>query len=227
MANKKRWGLVVGLILSLILSGLAYGALGDHILGRGARGPEVKEMQTRLARLGYVVGPLDGIFGPKTERAVRLFQQEHGLKVDGIAGTQTIKELKRLTGESTNATGQPVGYKNVDTNLLAKLVSAEARGEPYLGQVAVAAVVLNRIKDPAFPKTVAGVVYQPGAFSSVSDGQINMQPTSSAVRAAQEAASGVDPSHGALFFFNPAKTSNSFIWSRPQILKIGNHIFTR
>lgn len=227
MAVRKRWGIIAGVILSLFLSSVAFAALGDHTLGRGARGPEVKEMQARLAQLGYVVGPLDGIFGPKTDQAVRRFQQEHGLKVDGIAGTQTIRELKRLTGESTNATGQPVGYKNVDTNLLARLVSAEARGEPYIGQVAVAAVVLNRIKDAAFPKTVAGVIYQPGAFSSVNDGQINMQPSSSSVRAAQEAASGVDPSHGAMFFFNPAKTSNQFIWSRPQILKIGNHIFTR
>lgn len=227
MVNRKRWGLAVAIILSLILSSVAFGALGDHTMGRGARGPEVKELQTRLAQLGYVVGPLDGKFGAKTDRAVRNFQQEHGLKVDGIAGTRTIAELKRLTGESTNATGKPVGYKNVDTSLLAKLVSAEARGEPYLGQVAVAAVVLNRVKDPAYPKSVAGVVYQPGAFSSVNDGQINMQPTSSAVRAAQEATTGVDPSHGALFFFNPAKTSNKYIWSRPQILKIGNHIFTR
>ncbi len=227
MSSRKHWGLAIGIVLSLILSSVAFGALGDHTMGRGAKGPEVKELQTRLARLGYVVGPLDGKFGPKTDQAVRRFQQEHGLKVDGVAGAQTIKELKRLTGESTNATGQPVGYKNVDTNLLAKLVSAEARGEPYVGQVAVAAVVLNRIKDAAFPKSVAGVIYQPGAFSSVNDGQINMQPTSTAVRAAQEAASGVDPSHGAMFFFNPAKTSNKYIWSRPQILKIGNHIFTR
>lgn len=227
MIRNKRWGLAIGIILSLILSSAAFAALGDHILGRGAKGPEVKEMQTLLARLGYQVGPLDGKFGPKTEKAVRLFQQEHGLKVDGVAGAKTIAELKRLNGESTNASGKPVGPKNVDTNLLAHIVSAEARGEPYLGQVAVGAVILNRLKDPAFPKTVAGIIYQPGAFSSVNDGQINMQPTSSAIRAAQEAVSGVDPSHGALFFFNPDKTSNKYIWSRPQILKIGNHIFTR
>ncbi|MHB1653199.1 MAG: spore cortex-lytic enzyme [Desulfitobacteriaceae bacterium] len=227
MVQKKHWGLAIGLVLSLILSSTAFGALGDHILGRGASGPEVREMQTKLAQLGYKVGPLDGKFGPMTQSSVRLFQQEHGLKVDGIAGAQTIAELKRLTGESTNASGQPIGNKNVDTTLLARAVSAEARGEPYVGQVAVAAVILNRLKDPAFPKTVAGIIYQPGAFSSVNDGQINMQPTSSAIRAASEAVTGVDPSHGALFFFNPAKTSNSFIWSRPQLIKIGNHIFTR
>lgn len=223
----KRWGLVVGIILSLIVSTVALGALGDHNLSRGARGVDVKTLQTYLMRLGYQVGPLDGRFGPKTESAVRSFQKEHGLKVDGIAGSKTIGELKRLNGESTNASGQPIGPKNADTNLLAHVVNGEARGEPYLGQVAVAAVILNRLKDPAYPKTLAGIIYQPGAFSSVDDGQINLAPSSSAIKAAQEAASGVDPSHGALFFFNPAKTNNAYIWSRPEILQIGNHIFTR
>lgn len=226
----KRIRLWVGglvLILALVLSGVAYGALGDHLLGKGAKGPEVTELQKRLAQLGYPVGPLDGKFGPKTQASVRKFQQDHGLKVDGIAGPATIKEVKRLTGESTTASGKAVGTKNVDINLLARLVNAEARGEPYKGQVAVAAVVLNRIKDPAFPKTVADIVYQPGAFSSVNDGQINLAPQASALKAAQEAVNGSDPSLGALFFFNPAKTSNKFIWSRPQIIQIGNHIFTR
>lgn len=226
----KRIRLWVGglvLILALVLSGVAYGALGDHLLGKGAKGPEVTELQKRLAQLGYPVGPLDGKFGPKTQASVRKFQQDHGLKVDGIAGPATIKEVKRLTGESTTASGKAVGTKNVDINLLARLVNAEARGEPYKGQVAVAAVVLNRIKDPAFPKTVADIVYQPGAFSSVNDGQINLSPQASALKAAQEAVNGSDPSLGALFFFNPAKTSNKYIWSRPQIIQIGNHIFTR
>jgi len=211
----------------LLVSSLAIGALGDRLLGRGTRGDDVRELQGRLARLGYVVGPLDGIYGRRTEAAVRLFQKDHGLSVDGLAGMRTIRELRRLTGESTNAGGTPVGYKSSDVNLLARLVNAEARGEPYVGQIAVAAVVLNRLKDPAFPKSVAGIIYQPGAFSSVSDGQINLPPQASSVRAAREAARGVDPSKGALFFFNPAKTSNRFIWSRPQLIKIGNHIFTR
>lgn len=228
MQRQKVWQLaLVGLVITLFISGLAYGALGDRLLGRGSRGPEVKELQSRLAGLGYVVGPIDGIFGPRTERAVRLFQSEHGLRVDGLAGTQTIRELKRLTGESTNAGGTPVGPKNSDINLLAHLINGEARGEPYIGQVAVAAVVMNRLKDPGFPNTIPGIVYQPRAFSCVDDGQINLQPQSSAYQAAREAVSGSDPSHGALFFFNPAKTSNKFIWSRPQIIKIGNHIFTK
>lgn len=227
MTRIKLWVGGLALILALVLSSVAYGALGDRLLSKGSNGPEVTELQKRLAQLGYPVGPLDGKFGSKTQTAVRKFQQEHGLKMDGLAETTTIKELKRLTSESTTSSGKPVGSKNVDVNLLARLVNAEARGEPYKGQVAVAAVILNRIKDPAFPKTVADIVYQPGAFSSVSDGQINLAPQSSAIKAAQEAANGSDPSRGAVFFFNPAKTSNKYIWSRPQILQIGNHVFTR
>ncbi|WP_425805936.1 spore cortex-lytic enzyme [Desulfitobacterium sp. Sab5] len=227
MTRKKLWVGGLALILALALSSVAYGALGDRLLGKGSNGSEVRELQKRLTQMGYVVGPLDGKFGSKTQAAVRRFQQDHGLKVDGLAGTVTITELKRLTGESTTSSGKPVGSKNVDINLLARLVNGEARGEPYQGQVAVAAVVLNRIKDPAFPKTVADIVYQPGAFSCVNDGQINLAPQSSAIKAASEAANGSDPSKGALYFFNPSKTSNKYIWSRPQILQIGNHIFTR
>ncbi|MCB8816269.1 spore cortex-lytic enzyme [Desulfosporosinus shakirovi] len=223
------WGMVItiGLLLSIALSGFAYAALGDRLLGRGSKGSEVTELQKKLVQLGYTVGTVDGKYGSKTEDAIRRFQKEHGLRVDGLAGTQTIKELKRLTGQSTNASGKAVGYKNIDTNLLARAVSAEARGEPYIGQVAVAAVILNRIKDPAFPKTVADIIYQPRAFSSVDDGQINLTPSASSIRAAQEAISGSDPSGGAVFFFNPAKTSNKYIWSRPQIKQIGNHMFTK
>lgn len=223
------WGvaLAIGLILSITLSGIAYAALGDRLLGKGSKGPEVVELQKKLAQLGYAVGTVEGTFGSKTETAIRRFQKDHGLRVDGLAGTQTIKELKRLTGQSTNASGKAVGNKNIDTNLLARCVNAEARGEPYVGQVAVAAVILNRIGDPAFPKTVADIVYQPKAFSSVDDGQINLPPSASAMRAAREAVSGSDPSRGAVFFFNPAKTKNKYIWSRPQITRIGNHIFTK
>jgi len=222
------WGiLAIGLIISIALSGIAYGALGDRLLGRGSKGPEVMELQKGLAQLGYTVGTADGKYGSKTESAIRSFQKERGLRVDGLAGTQTIKELKRLIGQSTNTAGKAVGNKSIDTNLLARCVNAEARGEPYVGQVAVAAVILNRIKDPAYPKTIADIVYQPQAFSSVADGQINLPPSADALRAAQEAVNGSDPSGGAVFFFNPAKTKNKFIWSRPQIKQIGNHMFTK
>lgn len=228
MKSRRRfWVGVLALVLALFAVGAAYGALGDRQLGRGANGPEVTELQKRLQQLGYVVGPIDGKFGPKTEAAVRRFQKERGLKVDGVAGTQMINELKLMTGGSTTASGKSVGPKNVDVNLLARAVNAEARGEPYVGQVAVGAVILNRLENPAFPNTVADIIYQPLAFSSVADGQINLQPTSQALKAAQEAVSGVDPTGGAIYFFNPAKTKNKFIWSRPQIMQIGNHIFTR
>ncbi|TGE36597.1 spore cortex-lytic enzyme [Desulfosporosinus fructosivorans] len=222
------WGvLAIVLILSIVLSGIAYGALGDRLLSKGSKGPEVIELQKKLVQLGYVVGKTDGKFGSKTEAAIRRFQKERGLRVDGLAGTQTVKELKLLTGQSTNSTGKAVGNKNIDINLLARCVNAEARGEPYVGQVAVAAVLINRISDPAFPKTIADIVYQPRAFSSVDDGQINLPPSADALRAAQEAINGSDPSGGAVFFFNPAKTKNKYIWSRPQIKQIGNHMFTK
>ena len=225
----KPWGvvLIIGLILSITLSGIAYAALGDRSLGRGSTGQDVNELQSKLAQLGYAVGPIDGKFGPKTEAALRDFQSDRGLRVEGLAGTQTITELRRLTSQSTNASGKAIGNKNIDINLLARCVSGEARGEPFEGQVAVAAVIINRMADPAYPKSIADIIYQPQAFSSVDDGQINLPPSASALRAAQEAVNGSDPSGGAEFFFNPAKTSNRYIWSRPTIKQIGNHIFTK
>jgi len=225
----KSWGsvLTIGLIISIALSGIAYAALGDRLLGRGSKGPEVTELQKELTQLGYGVGTVDGKFGLTTEAAIRRFQKDRGLRVDGLAGTQTINEIKHLTGQDTNSSGKAIGYKNIDINLLARCVNGEARGEPFEGQVAVAAAVINRIADPAFPKTIAGIIYQPEAFSSVDDGQINLPPSASAIRAAQEAISGLDPSGGALFFFDPAKTRNRYIWSRPEIKQIGNHIFTK
>jgi len=223
------WGVVlaIGLILSITLSGIAYATLGDRLLGRGSTGQEVNELQSKLAQLGYGVGPIDGKFGPKTEAAIRDFQSDRGLRVDGLAGTQTTTELMRLTSQSTNASGKAIGNKNIDANLLARCVNGEARGEPFEGQVAVAAVIINRMSDPAYPKTIADIIYQPQAFSSVDDGQINLPPSASALRAAEEAINGSDPSGGAEFFFNPAKTSNRYIRSRPTIKQIGNHIFTK
>lgn len=218
---------IVLLILTICMSSASFGVLGDRNLAKGSRGSEVTELQKRLSMLGYVVGPIDGIFGSQTDARVRLFQKEHGLTVDGIAGPSTIRELKRLTGESVNVGGIAVGYKNSDITLLARLVSAEAKGEPYRGQVAVAAVVLNRIKSSSFPNSIPDVIYQSGAFSPVADGSIWKEPISSAYTATYEAINGTDPAYGALFFFNPAKTTNAYIWSRPQIIQIGRHIFAR
>lgn len=228
MSSRYRaWVIVISVLLILVIASASQAALGDRTLARGSRGPEVTELQRRLNMLGYVVGPIDGIFGRQTEAGVRLFQKERGLKVDGIAGPKTIGRLKLMTGQSVTAGGTPVGYKNSDVELLARLVSAEAKGEPYRGQVAVAAVVLNRVKSSSFPNTIPDVIYEPRAFSPVADGAINNHATSSAIRAANEAINGTDPAYGALFFFNPAKTNNAFIWSRPQIIQIGNHIFAR
>lgn len=219
--------MAVCLTLCLVLSTVSYGALGDRTLSKGSRGSEVKDLQKRLVQIGYQVGKVDGIYGDKTVASVTLFQKNRGLKADGIAGKQTIDALKKMTGESTNSSGKNVGYKNSDIQLLAQCIHSEGRGEPYVGQVAIGACVMNRIKHPSFPNTIAGIIYQPGAFSAVADGQINMQPDEASVKAAREAMNGSDPSGGAIYYFNPAKTKNKFIWSRPQIKKIGNHIFAR
>ncbi|MDA8440925.1 MAG: spore cortex-lytic enzyme [Peptococcaceae bacterium] len=221
-------GLVLAVAIVMLLGISLQAALGDRELRRGSRGTDVQVMQTKLKQLGYYMpGKIDGIFGRETESAVRSFQQGHGLKIDGIAGTQTIGLLNKLTGYNTNAGGQAVGSSSSDLNLLAHVVNGEARGEPFEGQVAVAAVVLNRLKNPNYPKTVAGIVYQPGAFSSVNDGQINLTPSASSIKAAHDALAGWGPSHGALYFFAPSKTSNRFIWSRPELVQIGNQIFTK
>lgn len=217
---KRKAFAVIALTLAIVMvmSVTLEAALGDRTLGRWARGPEVRELQVRLNKIGYWVGTLDGVYGRRTEAAVRAFQKAHGIRVDGIAGLATISLLKRLTGYHTNAGGQALGGSSNDLNLLAHAVNGEARGEPFLGQVGVAAVLINRIKDPRFPKSLAAIIYQPGAFSSVNDGQINLPPNASCIRAARLAMRGFDPTHGALYFFNPAKTRNRFIWSRPELL---------
>ena len=225
--NKAVAIIAIGMALCLILSAVSGAALGDRALTSGSKGSEVKELQQKLTQLGYQLGKVDGVYGPKTEDAVKRFQKKRGLKVDGVAGEKTITELKRLTGESTTKEGKKVGFKEADYKLMARCIYAEGRGEPYMGQVAIAAVVMNRIKSSQFPNTVAGVIYQPQAFSVVADGQIDLEPDETAMKAAREGMDGTDPTHGAIYYFNPDKTSNKFIWSRPQILKIGKHIFAR
>lgn len=225
--NKVFLIIAVSLVLCLILSAVGGAALGDQTLSKGSRGGEVKELQQRLSKLGYQLGKIDGVYGDKTTAAVKRFQKNRGLKADGVAGPKTIKELKRLTGENTTADGKKVGLKQTDVHLMARCIYAEGRGEPYTGQVAIGAVIMNRIAASNFPNTVAGVVYQPKAFSVVDDGQINLEPDETAMKAAREAIDGTDPTHGAIYYFNPDKTKNKFIWSRPQILKIGKHIFAR
>jgi len=188
----------------------------------GSRGNEVIQIQTKLKRWGYYNGSIDGVYGSKTVAAVRYFQSKNGLVVDGIAGPKTLAAMGIYSSSSSsNSTS------NSDLNLLARLVYGEARGEPYTGQVAVAAVVLNRVESSKFPNSIAGVIYQPGAFDVVADGQINMAPDATAIKAARDALNGWDPSYGAIYYFNPNTATSSWIWSRPHVVTIGNHRFCR
>lgn len=188
----------------------------------GSTGTEVRNIQSVLKRLGYYTGSIDGIYGSKTKSAVVRFQRDCGLTQDGICGPVTLLYLG--LGSSSSSSGK---YSSSDVALLAKVISAEARGEPYEGQVAVGAVVLNRVASPSFPNSVSGVVYQPGAFSAVTDSNWSATVTNSAKSAAQDAINGWDPTGGALYYYNPAKTSNQWIRTRPVVKTIGNHVFAK
>jgi N-acetylmuramoyl-L-alanine amidase len=188
----------------------------------GSRGQEVKDIQFQLRKWGYYKGNIDGIYGWRTTQAVRNFQAKNGLLVDGIAGPQTLAALGLPTGQQAVATGD-----SGNLYLLAMVINGEARGEPYVGQVAVGAVVLNRVRHPSFPNTIAGVVYQPGAFTAITDGQIHANMESSSMRAARDALNGWDPTGGAIYYYNPAKTTNKWIYSRPVITQIGKHVFAK
>lgn len=192
----------------------------------GSTGQEVKNIQYRLSKWDYYDGKIDGIYGYKTYKAVRSFQYKNGLKVDGVAGAETLSALGLSTGvKKAAAASAQTGNKDLD--LLARLIHGEARGEPYIGQVAVAAVVLNRTIDSRFPSTIAGVIYQPGAFDAVADGQINLEPNSESYKAARDAMNGWDPSGGAVYYFNPVTATSKWIWTRQLIKKIGKHNFAK
>ena len=190
---------------------------------KGSGGAVVSEIQTRLKNWGYYNGDVDGVYGSQTEKAVRWFQQKNGLNVDGQVGDQTLAALGMPTGGSGG--GESGGGGSGSLDLLARLISAEARGEPYEGQVAVGAVVLNRVEHPSFPNSIAEVIYQPGAFSCLDDGQFDEPVAESAYRAAQDAVNGWDPSYGAIYYFNPSTATSKWIWSRPLIVNIGKHRF--
>ena len=176
-----------------------------------------------MKRWGYYSGSVDGIYGSQTVSAVKSFQKKNGLTVDGIAGTQTLKAMGITSSSSSSSSSN----NSSNVNLLARVVYGEARGEPYTGQVAVAAVVLNRVKSSKFPNSISGVVYQSGAFDAVADGQINMTPDTTAKKAAQDALNGWDPSYGAIYYFNPSTATNKWIWSRPMTVTIGKHRFCK
>ena len=185
----------------------------------GSTGSVVTQIQQKLSAWGYYDGAVDGVYGSRTEAAVRYFQEKNGLTVDGKAGAQTLAAL------GIAAAGPVESAVSGDAALLARLISAEARGESYEGQVAVGAVVMNRIAHPSFPNTIAGVIYQRGAFSCLDDGQFDQPVAQSAYRAARDAMNGYDPTGGAIYYFNPATATSKWIWSRPVLVTIGRHRF--
>lgn len=217
------------------------------ILKQGSTGKDIYELQGRLKYLGYYDGKVDGVFGPKTKNSVTWFQWKFGLKSDGVVGPKTKLALWKATkdwrptaadlpqgatpggggGEQKLPPSNNYGYTDKDVRLMANAVYGEARGEPYEGQVAVAAVILNRVRSDEFPNTPTGVIFQPGAFTAVADGQIWLTPNETAVRAVKDALSGWDPTDGCLYYFNPETATSKWIWTRPQYKKIGKHIFCR
>ena len=212
---------VIGIMFYIFLKNDEVEALSKY----GSRGDEVVQIQTKLKRWGYYNGNIDGIYGSQTQEAVRYFQRKNGLTVDGIAGPATLKAMGIYSSSSGSSSSSSSNSSNV--NLLARLIYGEARGEPYTGQVAVGAVVMNRVKSSSFSNTVSGVIYQSGAFDAVRDGQINLTPDSTAKKAAQDAINGWDPSYGAIYYFNPSTATNKWIWSRPMTVTIGRHRFCK
>ena len=212
--------LVISFIMVLAIKNTEVLALSKY----GSRGSEVRTIQDKLKRWGYYTGSVDGIYGSQTVSAVKKFQQKNGLTVDGIAGTRTLTAMGIMSSSSSSGSSS---NNSSNVNLLARAIYGEARGEPYTGQVAVGAVILNRVKSSKFPNTIAGVIYQSGAFDAVSDGQINLNPDSTSKKAAQDALNGWDPSYGAIYYFNPSTATNKWIWSRPLTVTIGKHRFCK
>ena len=215
--------LLLGLVVTFDVVLTSWNSEVEALSKYGSRGTEVRTIQEKLKRWGYYSGSVDGIYGSQTVSAVKSFQKKNGLTVDGIAGTQTLKAMGITSSSSSSSSSN----NSSNVNLLARVVYGEARGEPYTGQVAVAAVVLNRVKSSKFPNTISGVVYQSGAFDAVADGQINMTPDTTAKKAAQDALNGWDPSYGAIYYFNPSTATNKWIWSRPMTVTIGKHRFCK
>ena len=216
--------IAVLMVLVILISAMLPAAVLAENLRYGSRGDKVKELQQKLKRWGYYTGSIDGIFGSGTQAAVKKFQKKNGLTADGIVGPKTAAALGMNLTSSSSSSGSSSSSSG-DLYLLARLVHGEARGEPYKGKVAVAAVVLNRVKSSSFPNTIAGVIYQRGAFDAVSDGQINMQPDNESIRAARDAMNGWDPSNGCLYYYNPKTATSRWMLSRPVLLRIGQHAF--
>ena len=222
MQNRRRLVLSLAVLFAVNIAVITFFQSAEAAVYRqGSTGDAVRIIQTKLSNWGYFSGAIDGIYGPKTEEAVKYFQRKNGLTADGIVGPATLRAL----GMSTTGGDSPASSQSNSVDLLARVISAEARGEPYSGQVAVGAVILNRVEHPSFPNTIAGVVYQPGAFTCMVDGQFNEPVADSAYRAARAALNGADPSGGAIYYFNPDTATSAWIWSRPLITVIGKHRF--
>lgn len=216
---------ILFLVIVLVVLGLSKYNEVEALSKYGSIGNEVSQIQEKLKRWGYYNGSIDGIYGSKTLSAVKVFQRKNGLTVDGIAGQKTLSAM----GINSSSSGSNAGNNtnSNDVNLLARVIYGEARGEPYTGQVAVGAVIMNRVKHNSFPNTLASVIYQSGAFDAVADGQVNLSPDSTAKKAAQDAINGWDPSYGAIYYFNPSTATNKWIWSRPLTVVIGKHRFCK
>lgn len=218
--------IVAIVVLNLLIIALLPSDRTEETLSKvGSTGSEVRQIQTKLKNWGYFSDKVDGIYGEKTRAAVVWFQKKNGLTADGVAGTATLAAMGiSETTAASAVTTAASGYAS-EVELLARLIHGEARGEPYVGMVAVGAVVLNRVKSSRFPNTMAGVIYQSGAFDAVSDGQINLAPSEQSRRAARDAMNGWDPTGGCLYYYNPATATSSWIWSREVRLTIGDHSF--
>jgi len=220
--QKAFWSVFVSMVVCMFLLSDAIAA--PTVLQYGDSGSYVRSAQVKLQQWKYYSGSVDGIYGSQMVKAVKLFQTRNGLASDGIIGKATANAMGLALGSSqSNSPG--VNPSSGDVYLLAKAIYSEARGEPYQGQVAVGGVILNRVRNPSFPNSIAGVVYQPGAFTAVYDGQINLTPNATALQAARDAMNGWDPSSGALYYYNPAKTTNAWIYTRRVIIVIGRHRF--
>ncbi len=221
------------IMINLLIIGMLYSE--TYALSQiGSQGDEVTQIQTKLSEMGYLQGEIDGIFGEQTKSAVIAFQKDNGLTADGIVGDATLgalglggnsEESAQSDEEETEQGGGYGGMGESDFNLFARIISAEARGESFEGQVAVGAVILNRIAHPSFPNTLSGVIYQKGAFSCIDDGGVNAAVADSAYKAAREAINGSDPSGGAIYYYNPEKATSEWIFSRPVLTVIGEHRF--
>ena len=219
--------LILTFTLNIVYSLFFLPSVETATLYWGSTGDEVREVQRRLKNWGYYDGAVDGIYGPKTFQAVKKFQAKHGIATTGTVGPQTRAALGiPETGGAGYTPARGVSSRD-NVYLMAQAIYGEARGEPYIGQVAVGAVIMNRVNHPSFPNSIAGVIFQPGAFTAVIDGQMFMPPNETALKAARDALNGWDPTGGAIYYYNPAKTTNRWIYSRPVLKVIGKHYFAK